>query len=576
MNNNSRNLNYSKINYNITTKNLEDHTTQKIIKQLKRNELELTKDLSKLIQNEKMIKDKSYLQFLNENPKNANLEKKKLQLELKKIYENKNMYMSRLNEIKYRINSIEDKYNKDTGIYSTKCKEKLTTFLHNQINIKKNDKVNARLKMLQEQNNKLLLNMNTDVENRIKQKEEKLNLEEKQKNENYLKLLEKMRSEEKNEILKRKNKINEEKEKVEEYINKRLEVKEYLYQKKNSEFNKKMKKIISEENQKRKNNMQSMELSNMNDFIKNYEIIKVKKHLELEKKSKFLKKSWSERGIMISKYKNELSNLIDEEEKNRKLERQMILDKKMSMKNKQIDYSKKFENNLIMDYKQNNIYKDDTMKKIKNKYNKKDEYKPNLKLKSLNNYCNSIRKKLLTKKSTESKNILNIKPNHIDLTKNQNSFNIIKTPNLKLPNLSTNNQNQISNKDIKFTKLEKNPKVYKLKKNDEIQNLIDKNGINAITLEMVNSKLENLKEKKEQKDLLLKYQGGIASNPDLGEEVCDMLIDSMNAKMSLMDEMKRLVKKGNKKNLVDRGTGINDYRNDDENEEEKEDEEDEN
>ena len=100
MNNNSRNLNYSKINYNITTKNSEDHTTQKILKQLKRNELELTKDLSKLIQNEKMIKDKSYLQFLNENPKNANLEKKKLQLELKKIYENKNMYMSRLNEIK--------------------------------------------------------------------------------------------------------------------------------------------------------------------------------------------------------------------------------------------------------------------------------------------------------------------------------------------------------------------------------------------------------------------------------------------------------------------------------------------
>jgi len=314
----------------------------------------------------------------------------------------------------------------------------------------------------------------------------------------------------------------------------------------------------------------------MNDFIKNYEIIKVKKHLELEKKSKFLKKSWSERGMMISKYKNELSNLIDEEEKNRKLERQMILDKKMSMKNKQIDYSKKFENNLIMDYKQNNLYKDDTMKKIKNKYNKKDEYKPNLKLKSLNNYCNSIRKKLLTKKSTESKNILNIKPNHIDLTKNQNSFNIIKTPNLKLPNLSTNNQNQISNKDIKFTKLEKNPKVYKLKKNDEIQNLIDKNGINAITLEMVNSKLENLKEKKEQKDLLLKYQGGIASNPDLGEEVCDMLIDSMNAKMSLMDEMKRLVKKGNKKNLVDRGTGINEYRNDNEKEEENEEEEDEN
>ena len=79
---------------------------------------------------------------------------------------------------------------------------------------------------------------------------------------------------------------------------------------------------------------------------------------------------------------------------------------------------------------------------------------------------------------------------------------------------------------------------------------------------------QNIEEKKEQKDLLLKYQGGIASNPDLGEEVGDILIDSLNAKMSLMDEMKRLVKKGNKKNLVDKGTGINEYRNDNENEEE--------
>ena len=86
MNNNSRNLKYSKINYNITTKNSEEYITQKILKQLKRNEQELTKDLSKLIQNEKMIKDKSYLQLVNENPKNANLEKKKLQLELKQIY----------------------------------------------------------------------------------------------------------------------------------------------------------------------------------------------------------------------------------------------------------------------------------------------------------------------------------------------------------------------------------------------------------------------------------------------------------------------------------------------------------
>ena len=72
----------------------------------------------------------------------------------------------------------------------------------------------------------------------------------------------------------------------------------------------------------------------------------------------------------------------------------------------------------------------------------------------------------------------------------------------------------------------------------------------------MNSKLENLKEKKEQKETLLKYQGGDASNPDLGEEVCDIIIDSVNAKMSLMDEMKKVA---NKKNFVDRGTEIDEY-----------------
>ena len=85
---------------------------------------------------------------------------------------------------------------------------------------------------------------------------------------------------------------------------------------------------------------------------------------------------------------------------------------------------------------------------------------------------------------------------------------------------------------------------------------------------MVNSKLENLKEKREQKEMLLKYQGGVASNPDLGEEVCDMLIDSVNAKMSIMDEMKKLSKKSNKNNLVEQGAGIDEYVSENDEEEE--------
>ena len=571
--NNSTNIFTQKNNNNTSFSNSEDLTTLKIIKQLKRNEFELTKDLSKLIQNEKMIKDESYLQLVNGNPKNIGIEKKKLQIELKKIYEDKNIYLSRLNEIKYRINSIEDKYTKEIGIFNNNCKEKLNTFLLNQINIKRNNKTNARLKMLQKQNNRLLLNMNTDAENKIKEKQNQLDLEQKQQIDNNLKLLDKKRHEIKEEIMKRKNKINKEKKKMEEYLNNKLENKEYLYQKINSNFNQKIEKIIALENKKRRKLMNSIELSNINDFMKNYRIFKVKKNLELEEKTKILKKAWSERELLIPKYKNEFSVLVDEEEKNKKMEKKMTINKINAMKNKQINYSKQFEDSLIMANKQYNyIYNNNSDNNIKG-YKKKDNKLQSIKLNSIRRYCNSIRNKILTKKSTEAKSLLKINPNHIDLTKEHNSFNQLNTPNLKLPNINQNNKAQISNinNEIKFTKLSKNPEVFKLKNKKEIQNIIEKNGINEITFEMINSKLKNMKEKKEEKALLLKHQGGIASNPDLGEKVCDILIDSMNAKLLLMDEIKKRMKKRNKNTMADKGTEINEnYKNGEEKEEDDE------
>ena len=565
--NKSRNIKYPNLNYNATEKISQDHVTQKVLMQLKNKELELTKDISKLIHNEKLIKDKSYLQITHENTKNSNLEKIKLQSELKRIDENKNISLSRLNEIKYRINSIEDKLLKETGIYSSNCKEKLSLFIHNQVNLKKNDKVNARLKQLQEQNNKLFLNMNNDAKNKLKEREEKLKLEEKKEKENNIKLLEQRKAEEKQKIILRKNKMNEEAKKIKKYINKRPKVKEYFYQKINTDFNDKINKEIMLENQKRKNYMNSVAFSNLNEFVKNYEILKVKKKLELEEKTKGLKKSWSERGVILSKYKNEIADLINEEEKNKQKEKQMIIDMKNKMKNKQINYSKKLEDNLITDSKQNDTIKNNTNDNNKNK--KKDNFKPNIKFNYINNYCDLIRNKILTKKSAESQKPLKLRPlNQIDLTKKQNSLNIINDQNLKLPNISTSNKNKINDDEINSSDLTKNKKLFRFNKNQEIKNLIQKNGFSESTLKMVNSKLENLKEKREQKEMLLKYQGGVASNPDLGEEVCDMLIDSVNAKMSIMDEMKKLSKKSNKNNLVEQGAGIDEYVSENDEEEE--------
>ena len=540
--NDDSNVNYEKIHYNTNIKNNKDKTTQKIFMRLKRIETELTNDLSKLIQKEKIIKDISSKSEINGNPNNIISERNKIRFGLKQISESKKIKLSRLNEIKYRMNSIQDKYIKETGIYNNNCKEKLKIFLQSQVNVKNNYKFNAKLKILQKQNDELLLKMNNDVENQIKKKAEKFKKEEENKIKNINKLLEEKREEEKNVILERKSKNIKEMKQREKYIKSKPKLKEYLYQKNISDFKKKINLRILTENKKRKDLMNSIELSSLKEFNKNYQISKVKKNLEFKKNFFHLKKSWSERYLNLPKYKSHFSALLDEEIKNKKRENEMMIEKKSKMKHKQINYSKKLEKDLTMVINQNN-----SLNKNKNKGNIISK----VKLKNINSYCNSIRNKILnTKLNNESKSSINLKSNHIDLTKDKNSQKEMQ--NIKLPNINSNNKK--IEKDIKYPKLFKNNNIYKID-NREIKNLFEKNGLNETTLDTVNSKLENLKEKKEQKALVLKYQGGIASNPELGEEVCNILIDTMQTKISLMDEIKKYVKKRYQKNMVDKGTG---------------------
>ena len=77
-------------------------------------------------------------------------------------------------------------------------------------------------------------------------------------------------------------------------------------------------------------------------------------------------------------------------------------------------------------------------------------------------------------------------------------------------------------------------------KTNDIKKLIKENGLDENMLKMAKSKLEILDEKKKQKSLLLKLNGGIANKPDLGEEICDLMIDSIQARLSIIQEIENL------------------------------------
>ena len=568
----------------------KDPVTQKIIKALKMKEKELIKELSKLANNEKLVKDQQYLLLINSNPSNIYLDKMKIKEELKQLKENKNGCLIRLDETKSRISDLEFKYEKNQGIYERERQEKLNKLLDRQSKImnQSSDEVNIRIKKLQNENKKRLNIMQKDLENKLLERENKFKENLNKEKENKINILKKIRNEERKEILKRKIKGNEETKKLIEYVNRKPIIPKYLYQKLDNDFNEKANNRLLRENNKRKNFMKPMEYD-LNDMLKNYQEYKNKRNLELQEKTQKLKKSWSERSLLIPSYKTQLRHMIDNEEKNLKLEKENEKAKIKEMKNNQKKYSKKIENQQIFNMKQ---FIFNERQKIKNN---KDDYilrnkinnKHNLVNNNLNIYCDLIREKLFLKNNNKSQDNFkqDISNNNNDLgsqeinkSEKDNKSNIIKLPNLnqkKIANLKQSmlNQNSISpksknNKKINDSIKSRNiSKIKKTKKSQtieiedidykgtkEIQNLIEKNGLDKSTFEIANCKLESLNEKKKRKSLLLKHEGGFIKNPGLGEELCDILIDSMTAKLSLINEIDKVQNK-NKPEMVDIGIG---------------------
>ena len=233
--------------------------------------------------------------------------------------------------------------------------------------------------------------MQNDIEKKLMKKINEYDKNKEKEAQNKLILLEKIRDNERKEILKRKNKANEETKKLNEFMNKKPRLKNYLYQKINNSFNDKINKRLLKENCKRKQIMKPME-NDLNIMMKNYQEYKYQRSLELTEKTQKLKKSWSERNLLIPTYKTQLRQMLDNEEQKLKLEKEHQKEKRKKMKNEQTKYSKKIENKQILNKKQLNQKQkkensDDYI--LRNQINIKPPFMGN----NLSNYCDSIREK---------------------------------------------------------------------------------------------------------------------------------------------------------------------------------------
>ena len=522
-----------------------DPTTNKIINVLKKSEDQIIKELSKLNYNEKLLKSKSYVNLINNNPKNLLSDQKTVDEKIKSIEKSKNNCMIKLEELKNRINILQFKQDKELGIIDNNKKLKLNKFVEDCNNKKSNQMIEQKIKKLHEESEKIQIMMRKDLEKQKEKKNNELNELEKAEEQKRIDILKKLRNEEREDIEKRKKKNTEELLKFKEFINKKPMKAYYLYQKHKDDYVDKEKNLVKIENIKRKAYMKHIDLNEFNEMRKNFEQQKSKRILESNEKIKIIKESWSERHKLIPLYSNPVSKLVaDEENEMKQAEQDKILRRK-ELKKIQKNYCVRKPLKVIKE-------------KVVDENLNKSHRRPKPHLAKSNSYSDILRQKVIDKYKAEKSKKEKM------LSEEDSYFDepiIIDNKGNKRKNSNNSNSKYAGNKSVdknKFNKevidyLKERRKINELNKEkkrnegelskldysgtNDIKKLIKENGINDSMLKVAKCKLESIDEKKKQKDLLLKLSGGVANRPELGEEVCNLMIDSIQAKLSLIKEI---------------------------------------
>ena len=435
--------------------------------------------------------------------------------------------------------------------------------------------------------------MKKDFEDKIKKKNDEINNKEKEEVEKRNELLKKIKDKDREYVEKRKKKNTEELLKIKEFINKKPE-KNYLYKKQNDKYLKEEYKLIKLESIKRKELMRHIDIKEFDEMRKNFDKIKFKKMKETNEKIKSIKESWSERYKLIPLYVNPLGKMVFEEDNKMKNEEQNKILQRKKLKQLQEKYKAPKPQKITIEKL---IDKENEIKFLRRP-------KPNL-IKS-NSYSDIIRQKMIEKYKTlqnrREKNKQNellpdedyyldepqLSKKIIEHDKQYEKYNKINKSFEKDKDKKTNNKEKEKKEPVDYLKERRRiNEINKEKKRNagdlsnigsgtnDIRKLIKDNGLNNKILKVAKCKLESIEEKKRQKNLLLKCSGGVANKPELGEEVCDLMIDSIQAKLSLIKELD----KNADESINEERKDVNNYRrysiqehteesNDDENEDE--------
>ena len=399
-----------------------------------------------------------------------------------------------------------------------------------------------------ERNKRIANNLNQLAEKRKKEIED-LDKKEKEKQEKMVTQLKRQAKQIENKLSKE---VGEKSLLYKPYMNAKIEgtANNYLFMQKYKNFKKNEQNIIDKENMSRKIKMKQITAEELEEFNNKIDKIREEKQLIQDKKTEKLYEDWNKRKNTIPSYVSpfsekayeKITNPAEKEKEDKKIKEELIKKKLDWSKqigvpriNKDLE-QKRLESISNLDPKRFLLEKE-TLQHTKRKgrviLKKPDPQKPSKfswKLKILNTSENELSiERTLVRKPRQYKNTLSVDSTKLPSIKKDYLQEIIKEK-----------ENQENIKRVNSSKILINEQNYVKSSEKKWKKMITKDGNGALVDNINNAKnkINLLELKAMQTEQLMKVQEPTSNDVELNKKVSNLLIDSIEGKLFLLNQMK--------------------------------------
>ena len=512
--------------------------TKKTYNSLKEKENSICMEINSIKQKKQKLENFSYEMLGSKNIVDNNI----INSELKKLKTSENNLLEKLESVKQQIvNLIDNDKQLDR-------KEKIRTFLEKYNFLEGVNDFNIKTKILDSEISKSRKNHIKDIEKSILKKENEINKqieEQKKLKDDFIK---EFRKKEQEIIHKRKLEVDEKMKEAKKFIKNayNYDPKKYLYNRLANQFEENEKKFLQS------HKLDKRKVSGIEEIsIVKRRIIECKYELEKRRieKTNEMRELWHSRSVAVAKYPSNILKQINEyelkkneEEEKQKMKKLVLSKEKERFVKENINLPPICEKLKMEREKRLNTYLNlegkERVKRIKNEFDKKIK----------NRYSSveeAILKKIEIQKASRDKRLIKYKELETSgkMIKSASDVNINKYNNLKVKNLMGNSlspdkiRKRKPNEINYLEQLRKEKKIYSknyINWNKELNNIQSEKGG---SIDNIKKQIDYLDEKFQMEKNLIKLKGGYINNQELGNEMNNLIINSIRGKLALMEKM---------------------------------------